>query len=188
MVKGDGNCGFRAIVVFEYCDEEKWLDVRQDLKEELTTHEELYKRALGGEEELKKARDIVDWYESPAPMKHWYDVMRLGLVVETKYQKICTYWTKTWLVTILPLESRTVDQPPSEYINLASIWVDHLIPLHLRTRDLPLPPLVPRWENHCNTAVKSWFMSHFKMQLDYFCQLLALGFFLAYPELLAVKM
>lgn len=188
MVKGDGNCGFRAITVFEYCDEEKWLDVRQDLKEELTTHEELYKRALGGEEELKKARDIVDWYESLAPMKHWYDIKCLGLVVATKYQKICTYWTKEKLVTILPLESRTIDQPPTEYINLASIWDAHLIPLQLRTRNLPLPPLMRRWENHCNTAVKSWFMSNFKIKLDYFCQLLALDFFLAHPELLAVKM
>ena len=68
MGEGDGNCGFRAIVVFEYCDEKKWLDVRQDLKEELTTHKELYNRALGGEEEFKKAFDIVDWHESSVPM------------------------------------------------------------------------------------------------------------------------
>ena len=47
-VDPDGNCGFRVIAYFQYGDQERWADVRRDLIEELTTHQEMYVIALGG--------------------------------------------------------------------------------------------------------------------------------------------
>uniref|UniRef100_A0A803N2G9 RRM domain-containing protein n=1 Tax=Chenopodium quinoa TaxID=63459 RepID=A0A803N2G9_CHEQI len=68
-VRGDGHCGFRVIATFEYGDENKWLDVRRDLQDELTKHVELHRdrEVLGSIQEYNRMLNVVNCDKCPAP-------------------------------------------------------------------------------------------------------------------------
>ncbi|XP_021767685.1 uncharacterized protein LOC110732081 [Chenopodium quinoa] len=143
-VRGDGHCGFRVIATFEYGDENKWLDVRRDLQDELTKHVELH-----------RDREVLG---------------SLSMVVATRYQRIVTSWSKNQPVTFLPLETRLVDQPPSIYINLAYVWSNHYISLHMPP-NIPLPPIFSSNIHNGCSDVQQWASTIFKDQLDLYRQL-----------------
>ena len=168
-VLGDGNCGFRTISYFQYGDQTKWVDIRQDLIEELTTNKALHLRALGGShEEYENVVHRLSWFQTPAPEAHWCEVMTLGLVVATKYQKVFAYWSQEGYCTFLPLESRVGHDPPREYIHMARVCNgSHFIALHMRD-DHPLPPIFHMWKTYHDPSIGHWPETVFHRQLAQF--------------------
>ncbi|KAJ9557025.1 hypothetical protein OSB04_011639 [Centaurea solstitialis] len=72
-VRGDGNCGFRSIVVCVGYDENQWPYVRRELLDELLSSYSTYSRVLYGIDEILTS---LSFWESPAPGPYWMTILR----------------------------------------------------------------------------------------------------------------
>ncbi|KAL4579858.1 hypothetical protein LXL04_016026 [Taraxacum kok-saghyz] len=86
-VKGDGNCGFRAIVVALGYNENHWRQIVKDLSDELLEHPIEY--AMLYEEDLNNLRDSLNFYgSSGAPRQYWLTMPPTGFLIANKYGRI----------------------------------------------------------------------------------------------------
>ncbi|KAJ9565565.1 hypothetical protein OSB04_001531 [Centaurea solstitialis] len=147
-VKGDGNCGFRAIAKTEYL--------------------EVY-----GVETWHQVYNSLNFFELDtfAPNEHWMDVFETGLLIASRYNVILHSLTTVGSMTFFPLRS----SPPPWYEHVAFtigyVNGNHHVKISIADGH-PMPPIVPNWfrfKYDCATAWATPYMTH----IDKFKQLLS---------------
>ena len=102
-VRGDGNCGYRAIEATLLGDQHKWRVVKQKMCNELCNHEELYAETM--------LFGIVDYYlvalsyeddQLMAPIETWMAIPDMGLLIATAFECVVVV-VGTTNQTYLPL-------------------------------------------------------------------------------------
>ncbi|XP_076924729.1 uncharacterized protein LOC143587288 [Bidens hawaiensis] len=103
-VKGDGNCGFRAIAVCLGLDEEKSYEyIRQQMREELQNRYDIYKDMF--------VRDVNSLYHdlcffgSPCPEEHWMKMPEAGVLIANRFGVIIHSLSMSGSTTIFPFWS-----------------------------------------------------------------------------------
>ncbi|TYH52826.1 hypothetical protein ES332_D09G055000v1 [Gossypium tomentosum] len=121
-VRGDGNCGFRAISVCLGYGKDQWLYVRHQLLDELLTSYDVYARVFtDGIDEL---RNSLCFSQLPAPAEHWMVMPMTGVLIANRFGVILNYLTKRCEITFFPLW-REGDYPMP---TISAYWIRHRAP------------------------------------------------------------
>ena len=153
-VKGDGNCGFRAIAVALGYNENYWRQIRNDLSDELLEHPIEY--AMLYEEDLNNLRDSLNFYgSSGAPRQHWLIMPPTGFLIANKYGRIVHLISKHGSSTIFPLWHGPQDIPHHEFVVLAHVQGNHYMKIDLQEA-FPLPPIWYLWHQHKSSRSAGW--------------------------------
>ncbi|KAJ9540010.1 hypothetical protein OSB04_026516, partial [Centaurea solstitialis] len=161
-VKGDGNCGFRAIAVWLGRHEDEWPSVRHDLMEELIMYKTEYLEVYGIET-WHQVYNSLNFFELDtfAPNEHWMDVFETGLLIASRYNVILHSLTTTGSLTFFPLRS----SPPPWYEHVAFtigyVNGNHFVKISL-VEGHPMPRIVPNWfrfKYECATAWATPYMT-----------------------------
>ena len=169
-VKGDGNCGFRAISSFVFGNEENWRAVREAAASELKTERELYENYYI---DVDESINRIEWFEENCPRRNW-------MISPNDLYPIATYFNLIIIsisfgtnesstascCTIFPsyVSDRGVSAR-SQVICIALIpQIDHYVRLNV-SETCPMPPFPYRWLRFRKDCVKNW-ERPFKDRLD----------------------
>jgi len=182
-VRGDGNCGFRAIArvlglgdkTSPYGGSDGWFLVRQDLIKELTTAEiPPYVTNLGGKKMYLEALERLEVAtpKTPIPRRQWMRDSDVETVVPNAYSRPFVIWGDgyhTYLPNRAPPPTSIVTQ-----IVLAFVDTNHWVPVELQEVGglFPLPPVHQYWYKAKHTVPEAlgW-ADHLKAHFDLWVQL-----------------
>ena len=119
-VKGDGHCGYRAVALQIYGDEESWGRVRSECYTEVRDHQELYERVLSWipvSELLCK----LAWYEPWVPEYYWMTLPEVGHIIATRYNVAFISYGSSGGNLCLPVTVRAGVQPPTDTVVLGQV-------------------------------------------------------------------
>ncbi|KAJ9543670.1 hypothetical protein OSB04_023377 [Centaurea solstitialis] len=171
-VKGDGNCGFRAIAVCLGRHENEWPSIRYDLMEELNMYKTEYLEVYGVET-WHQVYNSLNFFELDtfAPNEHWMDVFETGLLIASRYNVILHSLTTVGSMTFFPLRS----SPPPWYEHVAFtigyVNGNHYVKISIADGH-PMPPIVPNWFRFKYDCATAW-ATPYMTRIDKFKQLLS---------------
>ncbi|KAG5544167.1 hypothetical protein RHGRI_016797 [Rhododendron griersonianum] len=90
-VKGDGNCGYRAIAVGLGHDENEWINIRKILFIELEHYFSLYEGTCGDKELAEELRHKLNFYRSPAPKDRWMIMPEMGHLIASVFKVVVVF-------------------------------------------------------------------------------------------------
>ncbi|KAJ9552999.1 hypothetical protein OSB04_017044 [Centaurea solstitialis] len=155
-VKGDGNCGFRAIAVCLGRHEDEWPSIRYDLMEELNMYKTEYLEVYGIEV-WHQLYNSLNFFELDifAPNEHWMDVFETGLLIASRYNVILHSLTTVGSMTFFPLRS----SPPPWYEHVAFtigyVNGNHYVKISMADGH-PMPSIVPNWFRFKYDCATAW--------------------------------
>ncbi|KAH1080003.1 hypothetical protein J1N35_019764 [Gossypium stocksii] len=128
-VRGDGNCGFRAISVCLGYGEDQWLYVRHQLLDELLSSYDVYARVFtDGIDEL---RNSLCFSQSPAPAEHWMVLPMTSVLIANRFGVIFNYLTKQGDITFFPLWRGPKHFQYHHAITIAHVYDNHNVMVQL---------------------------------------------------------
>ncbi|XP_012832751.1 PREDICTED: uncharacterized protein LOC105953623 [Erythranthe guttata] len=86
-VMADGNCGYRCVAKAVYGDQERWLQVREELLIELYEHANVYTAMFGSTGYVEVIRKC-NWTSGPCPQAYWMYMNEMGLGIATRYSAL----------------------------------------------------------------------------------------------------
>ncbi|TYG86614.1 hypothetical protein ES288_A13G147600v1 [Gossypium darwinii] len=144
-VRGDGNCGFRAIYVCLGYGEDQWLYVGHQLLDELLSSYDIYARVFtDGIDEL---RNSLYFSQSSAPAEHWMVMPMTGVLIANKFVVIFNYLTKRGDITFFPLWRGPEHFQYHHAISIAHVYDNHNVMVQLEG-DYPMPTISAYWIHH----------------------------------------
>ena len=178
----DGNCGFRAVALAIYGDQEQWKNVRTDLITDLQRRTDLYNQIFHGNTTVDELIERIDYFDSdPAPRRKWMSVPDCGHVIATYYNVVFMTFGPHGGNTCLPAILDGGRGPPINtlvlgHVHRGSHWVlvrkfksiiiflsKHIqtmdlivalnLQLHMYPGDYPVPPLALYWEQYHDDSV-----------------------------------
>ena len=168
-VIGDGNCGYRVIAQYQYNQQERWADVRQDLIDELNNNRQLYINEMG-EARFNEINIRLDWFHGGCDIPWHFQFPDMGSLVATKYQRVFISYSSSGCLTYLPLECRSqMDSQAPDPPSTAQEWTighinnNHYIRLHV-VAECPLPPIWLAWEGASEARINHW-QQHYAVRL-----------------------
>nr|KJB65665.1 hypothetical protein B456_010G106000 [Gossypium raimondii] len=144
-VRGDGNCGFRAIYVCLGYGEDQWLYVRNQLLNESLSSYDVYARVFtDGIDEL---RNSLCFSQSPAFAEHWMVMPMTGVLIANRFGVILNYLTKRGDITFFPLWRGPEHFQCHHAITIAYVYDNHNVMVQLEG-DYPMPTISAYWIRH----------------------------------------
>ncbi|KAI9028988.1 hypothetical protein CLU79DRAFT_522744 [Phycomyces nitens] len=119
--KADGNCGFRAIGLAIYKDEEKWPEVKDRmLAKYLQYRDTFYKKRIDSSHDCfnrPSMMDILQDKSTPLPTKHWFDTMDCPQIVADTFDYAVVVYNENHKkecnnTLFLPFASQPVQREP----------------------------------------------------------------------------
>ncbi|KAB2041873.1 hypothetical protein ES319_D02G177900v1 [Gossypium barbadense] len=144
-IRGDGNCGFRAISVCLGYGEDQWLYVRHQLLDELLSSYDVYARVFtNGIDEL---RNSLCFSKCPAPAEHWMVMPMTGVLIANRFGVILNYLTKRGDITFFPLWRGPEHFQYHHTITIAHVYDNHNVMVQLEG-DYPMSTILAYWICH----------------------------------------
>ncbi|KAG4159070.1 hypothetical protein ERO13_D02G153950v2 [Gossypium hirsutum] len=144
-IRGDGNCGFRAISVCLCYGEDQWLYVRHQLLDELLSSYDVYARVFtNGIDEL---RNSLCFSKCPAPAEHWMVMPMTGVLIANRFGVILNYLTKRGDITFFPLWRGPEHFQYHHTITIAHVYDNHNVMVQLEG-DYPMSTILAYWICH----------------------------------------
>nr|KJB48305.1 hypothetical protein B456_008G062800 [Gossypium raimondii] len=126
-VRGDGNCGFRAISICLGYGKDQWLYVRHQLLDELLSSYDIYARVFtDGIDELRNS---------------------LCVLIANRFWVILNYLTKRGDITFFPLWRGLEHFQYHHAITIAHVYDNHNVMVQLKG-DYPMPTILAYWIRH----------------------------------------
>ncbi|XP_076939181.1 uncharacterized protein LOC143607715 [Bidens hawaiensis] len=169
-VKGDGNCGFRAIAVCLGLDEEKSYEyIRQQMREELQNRYDIYKDMF--------VRDVNSLYHdlcffgSPCPEEHWMKMPEAGVLIANRFGVIIHSLSMSGSTTIFPFWSGPEESQHHRALTIALVFGEtHYVMVELQGES-PMPVITPYWNlNNISRSAVRW-ETMYKSRLELYSQL-----------------
>ncbi|KAH1065499.1 hypothetical protein J1N35_030486 [Gossypium stocksii] len=137
-VRGDGNCGFRAITVCLGYVEDQWLYVRHQLLDELLSLYDVYARVfIDGIDELHNS---LCFLQLPTPAEHWMVMPMTGVLIANRFGVILNYLTKRDDITFFPFWRGLEHFQYHHAITIAHVYDNHNVIVQLEG-DYPMPTI-----------------------------------------------
>ncbi|KAK8278672.1 hypothetical protein V6Z11_D09G057500 [Gossypium hirsutum] len=166
-VRGDGNCGFRAISVCLGYGEDQWLYVRHQLLDELLTSYDVYARVFtDGIDEL---RISLCFSQLPAPAEHWMVMPMTGVLIANRFGVILNYLTKRCEITFFPLWRGPKHFQYHHAITIAHAYDTHNVMVQLEG-DYLMPTISAYWIRHRAPSTAGW-QTMYMSRLEFYRQL-----------------
>ncbi|KAL0087975.1 hypothetical protein J3Q64DRAFT_1469954 [Phycomyces blakesleeanus] len=119
--KADGNCGFRAVAIAIYNNEEEWPKVKDKmLKKYLEYRDTFYKTRIDSSHESfsrPPMAEILKDKNSPLPTKHWFDTMDCPQIVADTFKYAVALYNENHVkegnnTLFLPFKSQPIQREP----------------------------------------------------------------------------
>ncbi|XP_012482968.1 uncharacterized protein LOC105797558 [Gossypium raimondii] len=166
-VRGDGNCGFRAISVCLGYGEDQWLYVRHQLVDELLTSYDVYARVFtDGIDELCNS---LCFSQLLAPAEHWMVMPMTGVLIANRFGVILNYLTKRCDKTFFPLWRGPKHFQYHHAITIAHVYDTHNVMVQLEG-DYPMPTISAYWIRHRAPSTAEW-QTMYMSRLEFYRQL-----------------
>lgn len=154
-VKPDGNCGFRAVARGLGRQEEEWLAIRRELKQEFFMYPHIYDNMFGDGSANQLAK-VCDYEGSFfAPMSKWLVLPQFGFGIANAYNCLVVTISQSGRSTYLPMHS---SPPPlgNYYPELSILHVPgHFMHVALKPFS-PIPEAGKTWEKHRQAEAIGW--------------------------------
>ncbi|KAL9672397.1 hypothetical protein QQ045_028647 [Rhodiola kirilowii] len=173
-VAPDGHCGFRAIAALIGLGEEGWMQVRSDLIDEIQQNKAQYDIIFPDNSTSDNLLILLNYFEKPAPERHWMESMTLGIVIASRYNIVLhTFGRTNWsCFTHLPLRSPPVKDNERMEIAIGHVG-NHFVQLFLHPYH-PVPPVPTWWWDHSSYEAKGW-ASSYKIRADLWREITSTG-------------
>ncbi|CAM8915042.1 unnamed protein product [Rhodiola kirilowii] len=173
-VAPDGHCGFRAIAALIGLGEEGWMQVRSDLIDEIQQNKAQYDVIFPDNSTSDNLLILLNYFEKPAPERHWMESMTLGIVIASRYNIVLhTFGRTNWsCFTHLPLRSPPVKDNERMEIAIGHVG-NHFVQLFLHPYH-PVPPVPTWWWDHSSYEAKGWAFSY-KIRADLWREITSTG-------------
>ena len=129
----DGNCGFRSVAVGLGIDQKHWIWVRQQLIEEMDTHEDHWRRIFDGviNNMYDEIRETINWLEvQGAPERHWMWMPYTGLLIAQKFGVPVHFLSLGASCSFFPLWSGPKYNSNQRIVTFAFVNKNHFINIH----------------------------------------------------------
>ena len=144
---GDGNCGFRAIVVTELVGEEAWPLLRRAMCKEMQMNREQYLGLYLSQESLDEAIFRIGSHgNGPAPFIHWKDAPMALYSAATFLNIGIAYYGSSnadpvYNYLVLPLKKALGVHSVNKVIHICWVNGNHFVQLLMNDDSSPLPPI-----------------------------------------------
>ncbi|KAL4558334.1 hypothetical protein LXL04_036532 [Taraxacum kok-saghyz] len=167
-VMGDGNCGFRSIAVCLGYHEDEWLNIRQQLHEELRRSYHDYAKVFIGCDEIVTSLSFF-FANKPAPPKHWMLMPETGILIANTYGVVVQFLTNQGSATFFPLWRGPNEFENHRVITFALVYNNHYVMVQLEG-ECPMPPISVLWTRHKTPPATLW-ETMYKSRLQFYKQL-----------------
>ncbi|CAM8953518.1 unnamed protein product [Rhodiola kirilowii] len=173
-VAPDGHCGFRAIAALIGYGEEDWMQVRAELIDEIQQNKAQYDVIFPDNSTSDNLLILLNYFETPAPERHWMESMTLGTVIASRYNIVLYIFGGTnWsCYTHLPLRSPPIRDNERMEIVIGHVG-NHFVQLFLHPYH-PVPPIPTWWWNHSSYEAKGW-ASSYQVRADLWREITSMG-------------
>jgi len=155
-VKGDGNCGFRAVAVALGYEEDHWSSIRHELLQELENNREYYSDMLMGA--YGELRQSLDWNGTGfAPKERWMSMPNIGLLIANRFRVIVVMLTthRNNSNTTFPTMFHPEFCEPHRFVTIAYVDDGHFITVQLDGY-WPLPCTSLVWNHSRSATSEDW--------------------------------
>ncbi|KAL3615935.1 hypothetical protein CASFOL_040229 [Castilleja foliolosa] len=169
-VKGDGNCGFRALAVCLGLDEEKSYEyIRQQMREELQNRYRIYSDIFVSDVD-SLYRDLC-FSGSPCPVEHWMKMPEAGVLIANKFGIIVHSLSMSGNTTIFPFWSAPEEFQCHKTLTIALVNDEnHYVMVELQG-EYPMPVITPYWNfRHITPSAARW-ETMYRSRLELYTQL-----------------
>ncbi|XP_076925217.1 uncharacterized protein LOC143587957 [Bidens hawaiensis] len=169
-VKGDGNCGFRAIAVCLGLDEEKSYEyIRQQMREELQNRYDIYKDMFFSD--VNSLYHDLCFFGSPCPEEHWMKMPEAGVLIANRFGVIIHSLSMSGSTTIFPFWSGPEESQHHRALIIALVFGEtHYVMVELQGES-PMPVITPYWNlNNISRFAVRW-ETMYKSRLELYSQL-----------------
>ncbi|OAV91307.1 hypothetical protein PTTG_28027 [Puccinia triticina 1-1 BBBD Race 1] len=172
---GDGNCGFHCISkALGYDGKDGWLQVREEMINEIANHKNVYSKLQGGEAEINRILEALK-VTGPAtkamvPAEKWLNKLEHGQIIANTYTHPVIFLSSLTSSSFLPLCLGPQNTGESEPIYLLHVngnhWVMPTIEGINGVKPIPPPMLAKRFSSK---SAKTW-VTFLKQGLDLYQQ------------------
>ncbi|KAL7596923.1 hypothetical protein Lser_V15G30595 [Lactuca serriola] len=153
-VRGDGNCGFRAIAACLGYSEDNWRQIRLDLQNELLAHPAEYAQIF--DYDLNTIHHSLNFNGSHfAPTDHWLIMPATSFLIANKYNVIVIFLSKDSPSTCFPLWLGPQDISTHRVVVIALVRGDHYVKVDLHG-GYPMPTILPLWRHNRSSRSAGW--------------------------------
>lgn len=169
-VKGDGNCGYRALAVCLGLDEDRYYEyIRQMMREELQSRYDIYANIF--------VRDVNSLYQdlcffgSPCPEVHWMKMPEAGVLIANKFGVIVHSLSMSGSTTIFPFWSGPEEIQHHRALTIALVNDEnHYVMVELQG-GYPMPTITPYWNfRNISQSATRW-ETMYRSRLELYTQL-----------------
>ncbi|XP_058764492.1 uncharacterized protein LOC131637943 [Vicia villosa] len=168
-VKGDDNCGYRAISALLDKGEDSHALVCHQLIQELKMRKESYTRLYGEKEKLEAVYEsLVPCLSCQAPLSKWTRFQEMRHLIACAYDKVSIDLTRyEFSETFFPLRT-SPPRNPNDCIMCIG-WLEkssHFVQVYLKPGCF-IPPTSPEWTTHSIANAETW-TDHFVERMHEF--------------------
>lgn len=164
-VKADGHCGFRSIAVSVYDDEDEWLQVRQDMYNEIQENPTFYTdqiiEAMLPERLTNKAECLAALGTSAdrTSFENWMVMPGMAGIVANRYKRPVIYYSAQRSLTTFPFNKPW--RPCSPIV--IGYHANHFFSLSLSIdQNLLIPSVCILWQRFRNDLARGWETCYFE--------------------------
>lgn len=126
-VKGDSNCGYRAVAAQLGMGEESWALVRQDLIRELQQWQDNYAKLFGSNDRVAELRKSL-YVGKQASVASWMTIPDMGYVIASRYNVVLVTLSLQECMTFFPLRGRPpLSQSSYRLISIGFVHKCHFV-------------------------------------------------------------
>ncbi|MFQ6637285.1 hypothetical protein Gotur_012900 [Gossypium turneri] len=166
-VRGDGNCGFRAISVCLGYSEDQCLYVCNQLLDALLSSYDVYARVFT--DGINELRNSLCFSQSPSPAEHWMVMPMAGVLIANRFGVILNYLTKRGDITFFPLWRGPEHFQYHHAITIAHVYDNHNVMVQLEG-DYQMPTISAYWIRHRAPSTARWQIMYM-LRLEFYRQL-----------------
>nr|KAJ0206777.1 hypothetical protein LSAT_V11C500236860 [Lactuca sativa] len=153
-VRGDGNCGFRAIAACLGYSEDNWRQIRLDLQNELLAHPAEYAQIFYYD--LNTIHHSLNFNRSHfAPKDRWLIMPVTSFLIANKYDVIVIFLSKDSPSTCFPLWLGPQYISTHRVVVIALVRGDHYVNVDLHGAYL-MPTILPFWRHNRSSRSAGW--------------------------------
>ena len=156
---GDGNSGYRVVVVTELGGEEAWPILRRAMFMEMQVNGPQYLRLYLSSESLDESMfRIGSHIKGPSPFIHWFDAP-LGLYSAATFLNIASVlWDQQWdpkyNCLIIPVRRTSGGHGVNKIVHICRANRNHFIQLLMNNESYPLPPVHEAWRQAAHNSCR----------------------------------
>jgi hypothetical protein len=146
-VNGDGNCGYRALVVCLGLDEDKFFEyIRQKMREELQNRYDIYTNIFAVD--INSLYQDLCFFGSPCHQERWMKMPEAGALIANKLGVIVHSLDNRGSTTIFPFWSGSEDIQHHKSLTIALVNKEtHYVMVELQRKYL-MPIITLYWKFH----------------------------------------